>query len=271
MKQIAAHIPLVLIAAVWLLPIVWMIIVAFKPSGSNVVDVRQWLVPNFTLDNFRSLLSSKQFHPMNWMLNSVLVATVTTGLVLMIAALAAYGFSNFNFAGKKLWMVIIMFGMMIPREATVIPIYVMFNRLNLLNQIISLILPNLALPMAFIILKKFFDSIPRSLYEAATVDGCGSLRKLFSIALPLSRSAFASVGIFVFLNIWNDFLWPFLAISAPDKMTVPIGILLFNSEYQVERVLPLTASTLLSIPVILVFFIFQKNIIKGVAMSGIKG
>ena len=269
--KILLNLLMILMAVLWLYPIIWMFVVAFKPSTAPVVDFTTWAIPPFTLENYMDLFNSNQFSPLTWMFNSVFVSSITTFLALAVAALAAYGFSSFNFWGKKFWMLIILFGMMIPQESTVIPLFSLFNSMEKLNTLFSLIIPNIALPMAFIILKKFFDGIPKSLYEAATVDGCNHVKKLICISIPLAKTAFMSVAILVFLRIWNDFLWPFLSITDANKMTVPLGILLFNSEYQIERTVPLTASTVLALPLLIIFLLLQKNIIKGIALTGIKG
>ena len=160
---------------------------------------------------------------------------------------------------------------MVPQEAVIVPMYVLMYNMDMLDTKQALILPAIAMPMAFIILRNFFNGLPRELFDAAKIDGCGYFRIFIKIVLPLSKTALSTVAIFAFMGTWNDFMWPFLSIYSQDQMTVPIGIMLYISENMTERTMPLTAGALLSIPVLIVFALLQKNIIKGVAMTGIKG
>lgn len=255
----------------WLLPILWMMIAAFKPDSIDITKVSNWFVPPFTLDNIKNVLSHPQADVFRWMLNSFMVATCTTIGVLAICVFAAFAFSRIPFKGKNLIFLLVMIGMMIPREATLIPLYLLFQNMNMLNTYFSLIAPSLAAPFAIIILKNFFDSIPESLFEAAKIDGCSWFRMVWMIAVPLSKSAISSLAILIFLQSWNDFLWPFISISDPKHVTIPVGLPLFRSQYLTGQGLTMASGALLSFPVIIVFIFLQKYIVKSVASAGIKG
>lgn len=271
-QSLIMHIILVFISILFLLPVVWMIIVALKPENAPVTQIPEWFnLGNYTLDNFRKILSNPQFKALRWMGNSLFVSTAATILILCVCSLAAYGFSAFNFKLKGFWTLVIGAGMMVPQEAVIVPMYVLMYNMDMLDTKQALILPAIAMPMAFIILRNFFNGLPRELFDAAKIDGCGYFRIFIKIVLPLSKTALSTVAIFAFMGTWNDFMWPFLSIYSQDQMTVPIGIMLYISENMTERTMPLTAGALLSIPVLIVFALLQKNIIKGVAMTGIKG
>ncbi|UJF34821.1 carbohydrate ABC transporter permease [Paenibacillus hexagrammi] len=257
-----------LICALWLVPLVWMVITAFKPDTAQAAP---FLIPSVTLDNFKDVLHHPQANVGLWILNSTVVAVLTTAGVLILCTLAAFAFSRLQFAGKTLWFILIMAGLMIPREATLIPLYILFKDMNLLNTYFSIIAPSLAAPFGLIIMKQFFDGLPEQLFEAAKLDGCGLFRTLFVIAIPLTKPALASLGIFIFLAGWNDFLWPFLSVTDPKMVTIPIGLPVFRSQYLTGQGLTMAASALLSAPIIIVFIWFQKYIVKGIAMTGIKG
>lgn len=160
---------------------------------------------------------------------------------------------------------------MVPTEATIIPLFNMMVENGLVNSYSSIIFPSLAAPLGVMILKQFFDGIPNDLVEAAKIDGAGLFRIYATIFVPLSRSSMAALAIFTFISSWNNFLWPFLAISDEKMMTLPIGIPLFQSGYQMDLTIPMAANMLASLPAIFVFIIFQKHIIKGITMTGIKG
>ncbi len=164
-----------------------------------------------------------------------------------------------------------MAGMMVPREATLIPLYDLFYKLGMLSTRFSLIAPSVAAPFAVIILKNFFDGLPGSLFEAAKIDVCGWLRMCMQIATPLAKSAISALTILIFMQSWNDFLWPFISITAQELVTVPVGLPVFRSQYLTGMGLTMAASALLTAPIIVIFIIFQKNIVKGVATAGIKG
>lgn len=271
-KRLGLNLVLLAISLIFLLPIIWMLVVAFKPKNAPVLEISEWFnFSNLTLENFERILSNSQFTPVQWIINSMVISTVSTVLILLICSLAAFGFSYHRFTGKGALMLVIMAGMMIPGEATIVPLYMTMYHMGLINTMAAIVLPAIAMPMAFIILKNFFDSVPKDLYEAARIDGCSTFRIYWNIAVPLSKTALSSVGIIAFITVWNDFLWPYLSLYSQEKMTVPVGLMLYTSDAITERTDPLTAGALMSIPVLIVFIILQKNIVKGIATTGIKG
>ncbi|MFC0471774.1 carbohydrate ABC transporter permease [Halalkalibacter kiskunsagensis] len=256
-----------IIAFLWALPLIWVVIVSLKPSGS-LLGAGQWLTPPFSFGNYVHVLTSAPV--LLWLWNSLLVSFITTLFVILLSSLAAFPFSLYRFPGYRFLFWLILAGIMIPGEAILIPLYILFRDMNLLDTFSSLVLPVIAVPFGLILLKQFFDGLPKELYEAAKMDGCGIYRMLFTITLPLSRPALAALGIFTFLGTWKEFLWPFIAITSANKMTVPIGIPYFNAGFTVDYTIPMAANVIVSIPVIIVFLIFQKQIIKGISFTGIK-
>lgn len=262
----------VLLACIWWLPMVWALIVAVKPTGSVVTDMSTWFQPPFTLDNFKYVFNNSQSDFIRWLINSAIIAFSVTFAGALLSTMAAYGFSRFTFPGKKIWFWIIMMGMMIPVHSLMIPMYLMFRQMKLLNTYAALILPGLGSSFGIILIKQFIDGLPRELFEAATVDGANSFRMLFSITIPLVKPAMASLMIFTFLQQWNDFLWPFISVTKQEIMTVPVGIVFFKGQSgDMSMGYFMAATAVAFIPVLIVFFIFQKQIVKGVAFSGIKG
>ena len=257
--------------ALFLIPIVWMMVVAVKPEVIDTTKLYNWFIPPFTLDNIRAVMEHPQVNVFRWIGNSFIVATITTLGVLFICCITAFSFSRIRFPGKNFLLILVLVGMMIPREATLIPLYFLFSQLKLLNTQFSLIAPNIAAPFAIIVLKSFFDGLPDSLFEAARIDGCGWIRQAFQITFPLSSSAIAALSVLIFLQSWNDFLWPFISITSSRLVTVPVGLPLFRSQYLTGQGISMAAGALLSLPIIIVFIVMQKHIVKGVATAGIKG
>lgn len=253
---------------VWLVPLLWMVLASFKPEGSSFLDIWALFQPPYTWDNFVFVMRSSSMW--RWLWNSLLVAVVTTLGTLVLTSLAAYSLSTLRFRGRGpvYWLVIA--GMMIPLEATIIPMYRIMVDWGLVDSYSALILPGLAAPLGVILLKQFFDAIPRDLVNAAKMDGAGHWKIYRHVFLPLSRSAMASLGIFTFLASWNSYLWPYLAMNSEEMMTLPVGVPLFQTAYTQEMARPMAANLLASLPVLAAFLLFQRHIIKGIAMTGIK-
>ncbi|OXM85999.1 carbohydrate ABC transporter permease [Paenibacillus rigui] len=252
-----------LVTVAFLLPIVYMIALSFKTEG---VPFLQNGTLQLSLVNYRKVLSEAPiFH---WMLNSLLVATIQTIVIVIVDSLAAFAISRVRFPGSKWLFLLFLMGLMIPGEATLIPLFLMMRDWGLLNNLASLILPGIASPFGIFVLKQFFDGLPKELEEAARMDGAGYWRIWSSIFIPLSRPAFAALGIYSFLAAWNDFLWPLVSVSNKTFMTITLGLPNFQSSYMQQYSLPMTANTLAAIPLIIVFIFFQKQIIKGIAFTG---
>ncbi len=260
----------ILLSTLWWLPVLWMVAIAFKPAHFKLESILQWITPPFTLDNFDYVINNRQANIGRWFLNSTIISLVTTAGTLFLCTLAAFAFSKIKFFGRTFWFWIIMASIMVPAEAALIPLYVLFRNLKMLNTYASLILPGLASAYGLIILKQFIDALPSDLFEAAKIDGCGWGRMLLNITIPLCKPAIASLGIFVFLGSWNNFLWPYISITDPALMTLPVGLPFFRSQFNADMAYPMAANSLASIPALVAFFLLQKYIIKGITFSGMK-
>jgi multiple sugar transport system permease protein len=257
------------LAAIFVIPILWMVMTSLKPEGSAIGDAFGRFMPPFTLDNYFYIFESAPI--LKWSMNSLMVSVIVPVLSLTMASLAAFALSRIDFSYKKIAFWVILSGLMLPGEATIVSLYMVANNLNILDTYFALILPSLAGPLAVIIVKQFFDGLPNELVEAAKMDGCSLFRVWWNIFIPLSKPIMASLAIFAFLGSWNDFLWPFLAIQSEELFTLPIGIPFFMSSYTQDETLPMTVNAYASIPIIIVFIIFQKYIVKGITLTGIKG
>ncbi|WP_046225420.1 carbohydrate ABC transporter permease [Paenibacillus dauci] len=251
-----------LLAVFFLIPIVWMLLLSFTPEGQPIFGGGF----HFSFANYAKVLSQAPIF--GWMGNSLIVSVITTAMVLLLSSMAAYAFSRIRFPGSKVLFFLFLSAMMIPAEATLIPLYLFMRDIGLLGTRTSLILPAVAGPMGIFIMKQFFDGLPKDLEEAARIDGAGFFKIWYRIFLPLSRPALAALGIFTFIGAWNDYVWPLISISDKAFMTITLGLPMFQSSYVQQYALPMTANALAAVPVLLIFLLFQKQIIKGIAFTG---
>jgi len=211
------------------------------------------------------------------MFNSVVAAVVATILVLALDSLAAYAFARLPFRGRSLTYAVVISMLMVPVQATIIPLYLLFSQVHLLDSLAAVLIPTTANVTGVFLLTQFFRGLPRELEEAARIDGAGHLRVWWSIVLPLSRPALVSVAIITFISSWNSFLWPLVVSYSDASRTLPVGIAqFFGGQSGTSGSAPqfgpvMAAATLASAPAMLVFLVLQRSFIRGVTHSGIKG
>jgi multiple sugar transport system permease protein len=243
---------LAVMAVLWLAPLVWALLTSLKHEA-DTTTVPLEVVParGFTLDAYASV--------------------VVTVLTVALSAAAAYGFSRTRFRGRNALFALTIAGIMVPPQILIVPLYRQMLAWGLVDTYAGIILPQLVLPAMVFILKKFFDAVPDELEEAARMDGASSLRIFLQIVLPLSRSILAAVSIFVFIHAWNNFLWPFIITSDPGLMTLPVGLVQVQSSFGVRYAQVMAGTILAGLPLILMFMLFQRQIIRGVATTGLGG
>ena len=251
-------------------PVVLIFLTGLKPD-SEIVKFDSLLPHAATLANFQRVLGTPEEFPIfRWFGNSLMISTTVTLLVLTVDSLAAYGLARLNLPGKKWVFGLIVGTMMVPGQILLVPVYLLLNRLGWLDTPFALIIPAGAGAFGVFLLHQFFLSIPRELEEAAEMDGCSKLRIFWSVALPLCKPALATLGTFVFIGSWNDFIGPLVFLDSSENYTLPVGLAIFQTSYYAEYGLTLAASVVCTLPILLVFLVFQKSIIKGIALSGLK-
>ncbi|HZW99918.1 MAG TPA: carbohydrate ABC transporter permease [Trueperaceae bacterium] len=265
--MIAAYVILSLGALLMVFPFVWMLLSSFK-------DAREVLSPGiwpsrFTLVNYVEVITRTSFP--RWFLNSLIVATATTASVLLLCSLVGYVLARLRFPGKNLIFILILSTLMIPTEMLVIPWYVISSRFDWINTYWGLIFPGLIPGFGVFLMRQFFQTVPRDLFDAGRIDGVSEPGLFFRIGLPLVGPGLAALGIFSFIGNWNAYLWPLIAGQSPSMRTVPVGISLFSGEAGAAWHLIMAASSLAIVPVLIVFVLLQRQIIEGVVLSGIKG
>ena len=257
-------------AIVFVTPLVFMLVTAFKPD-SEILHYAGLAPAHPTTANFAEVLGNPEEIPIaHWFGNSVFISSCVAFLVVLVDSLAAYGLARLNLPGKKWVFGIIIATLMVPGQILLVPVYLILNRLGWLDTPLALIIPAGAGAFGVFLLHQFFLGIPRELEEAAALDGCSQFGIYWRVVLPLSRPVLATLAIFTFVGSWNDFLGPLVFLDSVDKYTLPVGIALFQTSYFTEYGLTLAASVLCTAPVLIVFLLFQRHIIQGVALTGLK-
>lgn len=259
----------ILLAFLFLLPIIWSLAASFKVEGSHIATAWDWFLPPYTIGNYQHVIT-KSAVP-TWLYNSILIAVITTIVGVLVTAMAAYAIAKIPFRGKNMFYFYFLLGMMVPGEATIVPLFITANGLNLIDTYAGMILPAIAGSMNLIIMITFMRNVPNELIEAAEIDGASFVRIFFYLMLPLSKTILVTTSIFTFMGSWNNYLWPLLCAMSEQMFTLPIGIPTFSGTYTVDYVMPMTAAMVASLPAIALFLLFERQIVQGVALSGIKG
>ena len=251
-------------------PFVWMILGSFKGQGELLRVPPTWWPETATLDNYRSLFSEESF--LRYFFNSTVVAVVITVANVTFCSMVGYALAKLKFRGKKLVFGLVMGTLMVPGMVTFVPLFVLVANLGMVDTYPGLILPFLVTPFGVFLMRQFIIDLPDDLLDAGRIDGAGELRIFRQIILPLCGPGLATLGILTFLGSWNNFLWPLVVAQTQDHYTLPVALALFS---QNQQVIPnygvlLAGATVVVVPVLIVFLIFQRRFIEGIATTGIK-
>lgn len=229
-----------------------------------------WIPRDVSLGNFREAFARSPV--VRWTFNSLIMAGAVTAFQLLFATMAGYGFAKKQFPGREVIFWLYVSSMMIPSFALLIPLFTLMARMGLVDSYIGLIAPGLSAPFGVFLMRQFIQTLPTDLIDAARMDGCSELRVFFDIILPLSKPGLAVLGIFVFMGQWSAFLWPLIITSSNDMRTLMVGFaMLANQEMRVNYGAQMAAATYMALPMIVVFFAFQRYFLRGVTIGGIKG
>lgn len=269
-KSIVIHSFLMAVALTCLFPLFWMFRSALMTNDTVFID--KSLIPNtLHFDNFIQAWTEGHFGI--YFINSVIYTTCVVVGIVLVSSLAAYAFSRLKFPGKNIFFYMFVAAMMIPLPGSFVPLYVMMNKLGLINTRFGYILCmiNVGLSMSILLLKTFFDKMPADLEDAARIDGCGKVGIWWYVALPLARPAIAVIVIFNSLNVWNEYILATLLLNDNDLMPLQRGLMVFQGSHSVDYPLLMAGLTIAAIPIILVYLIMQKHIIKGLSSGAVVG
>lgn len=253
-----------LVAVLWMLPMLWITALSLQPNRALLRSTP--LIPKqVTGENYARLFAVSEVP--RWLLNSAIVALAITLLTLVLSSLAGYAFARIAFPGRRAVFALVMAGMMIPEQALLLPWHEMFASTHLHNTHAALILPRISGAFGVFLMTQFFKGIPREIEEAAELDNAGRLRTFVTIMLPLARPALTTLGIFTFLGAWNDFFWPMVSATRTEMYTITIGLASLQGNFAQSEGLGFLMATVIfaSLPVIVLYVIFQRHIVRGVA------
>jgi multiple sugar transport system permease protein len=292
-KAVLAYVILVPGAILFVAPLAWLISASFQPVGDIFSWPPQWIPEHPTIEGYKhffgigneAVQARGAEGVTRWFINSAIVATAITALQLFFNALAAYVFAKRRFPGRDAIFLLFLATMMVPPTVTLIPNYLVLKHIPLfggndifgigghgwLDSYYGLILPGAVSAFGIFLLRQYMTSIPDELLDAARIDGASEFRIFWSVVLPLCKPALAAMAIFTFTYAWEDFFWPLIIVSDPDLYTAPLGLALFVTKNRTAWDMLMAGSVIATLPMIVVFMVFQRNFIRGISLSGLKG
>lgn len=258
---------LLILAIIWLIPVWWMFSLSLTPNEILQGDTSNLLPPEVTFQNFLDVFSVGLTG--RWFLNSMIVATSTTLLTLTVSSMAGYAFARLRFPGKKILFPVVIAGLMVPQEVMFIPLFLIFDQAGLHNTHPGLFLPRVGIPLGVFIMTTFFAAIPKEIEEAAQIDGVSRWRIFLQIMLPMAGPALTALAIFTFVLTWNDYLWPLVSATEREMFTITTGLasLQGNFAQATELGALMARGVLASLPLLILFVVFQRQLIRGISLG----
>lgn len=252
---------------IWIIPMIWTVSLSLTPNQTLKTNSQSLLPQGITFSNYIDVFKTGLTG--QWFVNSVVVTLIATVLTVFTCATAGYAFAKLPFRGRMLIYALTLAGMMVPKEAMFIPLFMMFGEAGLHNTYIALILPRVAFPLGVFIMTQFFAQVPDEIQEAARVDGASSWRIFYSIMVPLARPSLIALATFTFVQTWNDYLWPLVSSTKPEMFTITTGLASLQGTFaQSTELGSLMARGIVgALPLLILFIFFQKYLIRGIAMS----
>jgi multiple sugar transport system permease protein len=259
---------LLVFAAIWIIPLLWALDTSLKPDAVIAAQPTSWWSSSWTFHAYQTLFSIGNIQ--TWYLNSFVIALLSAVFAVVACSMAAFAIARTRFKGRRIVFGLVAAGLLIPPQVLIVPQFKEFNYAHLLNTYWVQVLPAVAVPIAVFIFFAFFSGIPTELGEAAHVDGASWWRIYRTIYMPLSKPAISAVFIFTFVWKWNDFLWPLLTLTNTKIMTLPVGLSQVSSAFGIQYAELMASAVLGALPLIVVFLLFQRQIVEGIATTGIK-
>jgi multiple sugar transport system permease protein len=268
-RKAIAYLALSLLALLALVPFIWMLSTSLKSLDEVFLYPPKWIPSHLRFSNYTSLWHD--FPMTTWVLNSLKVSSSVTIGVLITSSLAAYAFARMDFPFRNALFYMYLGAMMIPGWVMLVPNFVLMRRLGWIDTHWALIIPAMGQPFGTFLLRQFFLTIPKELEEAARIDGMGHFQIYRRIILPLSLPALATLAVFQFMGIWNEFLWPLIVLNSPDKFTIPLGLGYLNTQHSTDWTRLMAGSVILLVPIVILFIMSQRYYVRGIALTGLKG
>jgi multiple sugar transport system permease protein len=270
-KRILQYLVLAILTILFVSPLIYMAVTSFKTQADAIAPTPQWIPAHPTTNAYDATIGSADTPVLRWFVNSLLAAAAQALLVVATAALAAYALARMNFRGKRLIFGTIVSTLFVPAVILIIPNYIIVSKFQWLDSLTAIVVPGAASAFGVFFLRQFFASLPEELEEAAYVDGAGPFRIFWSVVLPLSRPALATLALLAFLTNWNDFLWPLYVLFSAEQQTLPAGLATLQNANAVRYDLLMAGAMIAAVPVLLLYLAAQRFVIEGVSRTGLKG
>ncbi len=258
------------VAAIMILPFYWMVITSFMPAPDILSFPPKWIPSRVTLEHFTAAFAKANWLQYYW--NSLVVAVGSVSCSLLFGLFAGYAFAVYRFPLQNFFFLLILGTLMVPVQVTSVALYIQLSKMGWVDTFLGILAPNFASAFGVFMLRQGIKQIPLDVIEAARIDGAGETRIVLTIIAPLIKTTVATVAMILFLGSWNDFLWPVIIINSSGLRTLPVGIALFKDPYGNINYGPLMAATLISTaPMLIAYVVSQKYMIRGIAMTGLKG
>ena len=267
-KRLLIFCILLIVSIIIVLPYVWMLSNSFKTTMETLTDPMHIIPQDPTMAGYEKVLTKSPFF--KWLWNSCFVTGINTIVILFTSSIVGYIFARFEFKGRNFLFAMLVFTMMVPAQVTMITTFIIIDGVGLYNSVWALIIPSFVNVFGIYLCKQYCEEIPRELIESAKIDGAGNFRIYWNIVIPQIRPALGALAIFTFLEYWNDYLNPLIYLSSTDNMTLPLALSYFSTQHSTDLSATMAASALIMIPAAIVFIIFQKQFIKGLALTGMK-
>jgi multiple sugar transport system permease protein len=268
-QTVLLHVALVAGAIVALLPIVWMIAASFMPTGEATTLPPKFIPTSPTIEHYRAVFTRLDMG--RYLLNSTLVALLVTGTSLVINAMAGYAFAKLRFRGRDVTFRVLTAGLMLPVQVVMLPLFLIFKQLGLINTYWGVIIPSMASIFAIFLIRQYATAIPDDLLDAARIDGASEARIFRAVVLPVIVPILATLAIWTFLTTWNDFMWPLIVLSDERRYTLPVALANLLGEHVQDVELMMAGSVLTIMPVLAVFLFLQRYYIRGIMAGSVKG
>lgn len=266
--DIISNILVVIFAIASLFPLYWLLTSSFKNSSDVVKMPPDWFPKTFTLDNYVELFNNQP--AFRWAFNSIVVSLVATVALIVVASLAAYGFSKLHFKGRNFIFIIFISSLMIPKEVIIVPLFQIVKNFGWVNNLNGMIWPNVATAFGVFLLKGFFDTIPDSLREAAKIDGASEFKIFYKIMLPMIKPGIGALFILNFVNVWNDYLWQLVIGQETQVKTLMVGIATLMQDLNPNFAYKMAGAVVAAIPMLIIYFAFQRYFTKGISAGAVK-
>ena len=257
--------------AVFMVPVVWMVLSSLKPEDQVIAPSIQFLPREVRWQNYADVWIGVPFN--RYIFNSTVVAATTTAINVLISSMAGYGLSKFSFFGRKLIFLFILSSIMVPFQVIMIPLFILAKTLKLLNSLHGLIIPTSVTAFGVFLMRQTILSIPNDFGDSARIDGCNEVQIYWRVILPLARVAIVTLVVLHFLGSWNDLIWPLLIVFRDEFTTLPLALTRIQGDWQFgfryERLMSI--AVIMSVPVILLYVVFNRFLTRGIAIGGLKG